>query len=95
LGNTPLCNAPHQGPTDRPSDDSQGELTIAIQFGKKMRRLHFRVFQQNRPVSDSRPANLNDWSHDMSAINLVDVSLILRAPVHHNTYPGFGSSPRA
>jgi hypothetical protein len=31
-----------------PSDDSQGELAIAIQFGKKMRRLHFRVFQQNR-----------------------------------------------
>ena len=37
LGETRLRNAPHQEPCDWPSDDSQGGLAIAIQFGKKIR----------------------------------------------------------
>jgi hypothetical protein len=52
VGETRLRNARHQEPSECRSGNAHDELAIEIQFGKKMQRVHFRVFQQNRPQAD-------------------------------------------
>src|SRR5712692_5601183 len=53
-GETRLCAARYHDRSNRACADSWEQFTTAIKFGKKLRWVHFRVFQQNRSTCDFR-----------------------------------------